>query len=110
MYSICYNQDMKKLKLNKYVKRIQSELDLHGMTEREAERELYQYLREMITEGNELVRIITGKGLHSPDGRAVIREMVIDVLKHLNLRFRTGKPDEGGDGVLIVDITRKRLT
>jgi DNA-nicking Smr family endonuclease len=101
---------MKKLKFNKYVRQIESELDLHGMTEREAEKELYLYLREVVAERQKLVRVITGKGLHSPDGRAVIREMTIDVLKRLNLHFRSGKPDEGGDGAIIVDFTKPRLT
>lgn len=97
---------MKKIKINKYSRQIESEIDLHGMTEREAEKELYLYLREVVRERQELFRIITGKGLHSKDGRAVIREMTIDVLKRLNLHFRLGRPDEGGEGAVIVDLTK----
>ena len=49
------------------------------------------------------VRIITGKGLHSVDGVSVIKEMVTDILKTHKIKFREGKPEEGGGGVVIAD-------
>lgn len=97
---------MKKIKLNKYSREIESEVDLHGLTEKEAEAELFFYLREVLAEKQGLVRVITGKGLHSKDGRAVVKEMAMDVLKGLGLHFRDGKPTEGGEGVLIIDLTK----
>lgn len=77
-------------------------LDLHGMRAGEAQIELDSFLREAKLNKLRSVLIITGKGLNSPDGKSVIRNLVMDVLQKKKLYFRHGTIDEGGTGVLIV--------
>ncbi|MEI8360621.1 MAG: Smr/MutS family protein [bacterium] len=91
-------------KNNKHCLKIEAEIDLHGLTEKAAERELYLFLRDVVRERLKYIKIITGKGLHSPDGRAIIQEMTIDILKRLEISHRMGKILEGGDGVIIAKL------
>lgn len=60
----------------------QSELDLHGLTREEARRALEGYLEDCVRRGLGCVRIIHGTGMHSPQGRAVLKE-------HLREWFRS---------------------
>jgi len=53
----------------------QEELDLHGKTGVEAERETAKFIGTMASLKHRTVRIITGKGLHS-DGPAVLPDVV----------------------------------
>lgn len=54
----------------------QSQLDLHGLTAEEAERKTRNYLLTQKKNGRSIVRIITGKGLHSPGPGGVLRDVV----------------------------------
>lgn len=83
-------------------------LDLHGMTLRSAEEALRRQIRDAVSNDISTIRVITGKGLHSPDGRAVLRE---NIRKGLNdgrfgrvRSFRQGKAAEGGSGVFILTL------
>ena len=49
-------------------------IDLHGLTRDAAERRVVSALQTAIARRLLVVRIVTGKGLHSEDGRAVLRE------------------------------------
>lgn len=93
----------RKKKYNKYEKPIDGELDLHGLRLEEAQAVFVDFIAGALEHNDQRVRIITGKGLHSVGGVSVIREMVIDILKAGKISFRAGKPDEGGDGVIIAD-------
>ncbi len=50
----------------------QDELDLHGHTRRDALSEIDKFVRDSICGKKRMVRIITGRGKHSKDGRAVL--------------------------------------
>ncbi|MDA3785620.1 MAG: Smr/MutS family protein [Deltaproteobacteria bacterium] len=54
----------------------QETLDLHGCTALEAEVKTHCFLEEAGRRGVKKVRIITGKGLHSPGGKAVLPDLI----------------------------------
>lgn len=93
----------RKKKFNKYERSIDEDLDLHGFRLKEAQEVFVEFLEEVLETEVRRVRVITGKGLHSENGVGVITEMVIDILKAHKIKHREGKPDEGGDGVVIID-------
>jgi DNA-nicking Smr family endonuclease len=51
-------------------------LDLHGLGVREALEETERFLRHAQSLGEQVVRIVYGKGHGSPGGRGVLREVV----------------------------------
>jgi DNA-nicking Smr family endonuclease len=94
---------LKSKKLNKYERPIEAEVDLHGLRLKEAQLVFVDFLAEVLESGYNRVRIVTGKGLHSVAGVSVIKEMVTDILKAQQIKFREGKPAEGGSGAIVVD-------
>lgn len=81
-----------------------AELDLHMLTRREAEIELYDFLARAHDLGLRKVRIITGKGINSPDRESVLRPFVENILKTEKLKFKRAKPNEGGEGAFEVQV------
>ena len=82
----------------------QDELDLHEMLLDDALAATRSFLDLSWSKGLRKVRIITGKGLHSKKGEAVLRPEVIDVCRrHPRVREVTvPKAAEGGSGALTV--------
>lgn len=54
----------------------QETLDLHGCTAQEAEDKSQRFIEDAGRRGLKVVRIITGKGLHSPGGKAVLPDLI----------------------------------
>lgn len=86
---------------------IEAECDLHGLTARKAEREVLRFVRDCQQDGLRWVRIIAGKGLHSRDGKATLRDHVIASLSQraasrFVLAFRTAPMRLGGTGAFVV--------
>jgi DNA-nicking Smr family endonuclease len=80
-------------------------LDLHGLGVRDAVAATERFLREAQAEGVREVRIVYGKGRHSPGGRGVLREVVPRWLAGDGRRFITGaepEPDARGEDAAIV--------
>ncbi len=78
-------------------------LDLHGMTSSEAERAAESFIRSATDQRLRTVKLITGKGLHSKDGRSVLRGAIDDLLLSLK---RSGmvlefKWERDGGGVVV---------
>ena len=82
----------------------QDELDLHEMLLDDALAATRSFLDSSWSKGLRKVRIITGKGIHSKNGEAVLRPAVTDVCKsHPKVREVTvPKAVEGGSGALTV--------
>lgn len=82
----------------------QDELDLHEMLLDDAVAATRSFLDSSYSKGLKKVRIITGKGIHSKGGEAVLRPAVIDVCRnHPRVREVTvPKAVEGGSGALTV--------
>ena len=79
----------------------EAELDLHGMTEKQAERAIGDFLARCGREGRGLVRIVCGRGLHSRRS-PVLRDAMagwlqVDYAQQVSLAFRA--PGRlGGEG------------
>jgi DNA-nicking Smr family endonuclease len=85
-------------------------LDLHGLGVKEALRETEHFLREAQSQGVGSVRIVYGKGLRSPGGRGVLREVVPHWLEtkgqSLVRRFERRPDATGADGAVVIWVRR----
>ncbi|MBT4937094.1 Smr/MutS family protein [Candidatus Peregrinibacteria bacterium] len=90
-------QNQRKVKNNKYVQSIDSELDLHGLTQEEAKHHVKSFLLSSKEQGLKRVLIITGKGLHSPK-EAVLRNSIPTFIQTLNFSCTSAKMNQGGGG------------
>jgi len=92
----------KKIKHNKYPQTVSASLDLHGYTINEAEEEVRLFLAEAKVKNYPSVRIVTGKGINSPDGLARLKPWLEDYLEMRHYRFMSAKISEGGEGAVDV--------
>ena len=78
----------------------QETIDLHGFSLLSAKIELDDFLKRCLRRKLEKVLIIHGKGLHSPEGDAVLRTCIRNELKSLSFIGEIGYPSEkeGGAG------------
>jgi DNA-nicking Smr family endonuclease len=93
--------------------RVDATLDLHGLRESIVDDRLARWIREAHKKGARRVLVIHGKGLHSSDGVAVLRDAVLRVLETsiatpLVLAFASAPPAMGGTGATLVELTRAR--
>ena len=93
--------------------RIDATLDLHGLREAVVEDRLARWLREQHKKGVRRVLVVHGKGLHSSDGVAVLRDAVIRVLETsiatpIVLAFASAPPALGGTGAMLVELAKER--
>jgi DNA-nicking Smr family endonuclease len=83
-------------------------LDLHGLGVREAVAETERFLREAQRLGIRDVRIVYGKGLRSPGGRGVLREVLPHWFETEGASLVSGyrrQPDaSGADGGAVVSV------
>jgi DNA-nicking Smr family endonuclease len=91
--------------------KIEARLDLHGMTQNEAMRELFDFIPYASDTGKKCVVIITGKGF-KPDGSiGVLRANLPHWLNLPQLRpyiiaFAQTQPKDGGEGAVYVLLRR----
>ncbi len=88
---------------NKYPRVVKDELDLHQYIRREAKDAVLSFLNISQERGYDLVRIITGKGLHSEEG-PVLRDYVLDLLDKNGYEHSFAKIREGGEGAIDVKL------
>lgn len=90
--------------------RPQAELDLHGVTGNEARVLVERFLEESVGKSLQKVRIVHGRGLHSRDGAAVLKEMVEALVKDSPYVRAYGNPPpaEGGNGAMWIILQRGR--
>lgn len=83
---------------------IQHQLDLHGLRRDAAREALGQFLRNCIRHHIRCVRIVTGKGLGSPNKQAVLKHQVPRWLAQRQevLAFVQARPIDGGAGAVLV--------
>lgn len=87
---------------------IDSRIDLHGLTEFEAHRRLFDFLKQCQQQEARIVLVITGKG---KSGAGVLRRAVPLWFEESAFRamiggFRVANPAHGGDGALYVRLRR----
>lgn len=80
----------------------QATLDLHGLTAEEALPRVDQFLRASQSEGLKKVLVIHGKGNHSTDGHAVLKDAIRSFVRRHPAVSTTGVPDRslGGEGAV----------
>ncbi|MEM7246969.1 MAG: Smr/MutS family protein [Acidobacteriota bacterium] len=81
-------------------------IDLHGLPVADAVHELRSFLDRHRSGRDFRVRVVTGRGAHSGDRHALVREEVERFLdgSALVLRHRRAGAGLGGDGVLLVEL------
>ena len=96
-------------------KQIDARLDLHGMTQTRAHRELFGFLQRAHSHGLTFVLVITGKGGAGVDPeRGVLRRQVpqwlsLPEFRSLVVGFEEAHIGHGGEGALYVRIRRSKL-
>ncbi|MGA1868870.1 MAG: Smr/MutS family protein [bacterium] len=91
--------------------KIEATLDLHGLVHDESIVRLEAFCEQCAHQNTRTVMIITGKGIHSPHGKSLLKEYVIHWLnsdqgRHLVEFYRPGSRQEGGKGVMIFYLYR----
>ncbi|MBS0212664.1 MAG: Smr/MutS family protein [Proteobacteria bacterium] len=88
---------------------IEDEIDLHGLDERSAEAALREFFIHALKEGRRCVRIVHGRGWHSPRG-PVLKGMVERMLHRRAsvLAFASAPAACGGSGTVLALLARKR--
>lgn len=97
---------LRKLQRGRY--RVDAELDLHGLSRAEAQRELSDFLRECLARGARCVRIVHGKGLRSEPPGPVLKPSVALWLQRREdvLAYAAAQPGDGGSGATYVLLRR----
>jgi DNA-nicking Smr family endonuclease len=91
-------------KLRKGYYGLDANIDLHGMTSREAQQQLLHFLHFCVEDGCRCVQIIHGKGYNSPDHQPVLKNDInLWLRQHKDvLAFCSTPPKAGGTGALYV--------
>lgn len=94
---------VRKLKAGEY--KVDAELDLHGKNRLEAQKSFEALMIKARRDGMRCLLIVTGKGLHNPEGEAVLKASLVGWLKgprwsrHL-LAYAAAIPRHGGSGAV----------
>jgi DNA-nicking Smr family endonuclease len=91
---------------------VQDHIDLHGLTRKEAEIRVKDFLLQSSRRGLRCVLIVHGRGLNSQDSLAVLKAnlpawLTSGPAKKIVLAFATARPYDGGAGAVYV-LLRKR--
>lgn len=91
---------------------VEARLDLHGLNQEDAHRELRRFVRQSVVLGRRCVLVITGKGGRQGSG-GVLRRQVPLWLNEADLRdqllgFDHARPEHGGTGALYLVLRRLR--
>ena len=91
-------------KLRKGYYGLDADIDLHGLTSREAQHQLLHFLHFCVEDGCRCVQIIHGKGYNSPDNQPVLKNDInLWLRQHKDvLAFCSTPPKAGGTGALYV--------
>lgn len=79
-------------------------LDLHGFTQLESENKIEEFLQECKAKNLSQVKIITGIGTYSK-----LNKFVKNLLYAKGYSYETPSLNEGGEGVLLVDLRREGI-
>ena len=89
---------------------VQDELDLHGVKFEDSVHEATTFIDNCFAKGLKKIRIITGKGLHSPGGKSIIRPEIVNAVRnHSAVRESDFNPKakDGGSGAMIIILKNK---
>ncbi|WP_347987203.1 Smr/MutS family protein [Methylomonas sp. AM2-LC] len=91
-------------KLRKGFYGLDADIDLHGLTSREAFKQLVDFLHDCVEEGCRCVHIVHGKGYHSPENQPVLKNDINYWLRQHKdvLAFCSAPSRAGGSGAVFV--------
>lgn len=91
-------------KLRKGYYEVAANIDLHGLSSRDAQQQLLRFLHRCVEEGCRCVQIIHGKGYNSPDNQPILKNDInLWLRQHKDvLAFCSTPPKSGGTGALFV--------
>lgn len=91
-------------KLRKGYYGLDADIDLHGLSSRDAQQQLLRFLHYCVEDGFRCVLIIHGKGYNSPDNQPVLKNDInLWLRQHKDvLAFCSAPPKVGGTGALFV--------
>ena len=92
---------------------IQAHLDLHGLTVREADEAVREFIQDAVVLGYRCVLLVHGRGLNSKDQIPVLKKRLETILlrgpvKKQILAFTSARPVDGGTGASYVLLRAKR--
>ncbi|MBW1729856.1 MAG: Smr/MutS family protein [Deltaproteobacteria bacterium] len=92
---------------------VQDHLDLHGLTKKDAEIRVRDFLMRSHSMGLRCVLVIHGRGLNSEDHIPVLKERIPVWLsrgpvRKFVLAFSTARPYDGGTGAIYILLRRKK--
>jgi len=92
---------------------VQDYLDLHGLTQKNAETRVREFLVKSHGRGLQCVLIVHGRGLNSPDSIPVLKERLPVWLNRGPARkivtaFASARPYDGGTGAIYVLLRRRK--
>ena len=93
---------LKKLRKGHYG--LDADIDLHGLTSREALHQLLAFLHHCVEDGCRCVHIVHGKGYHTPENQPVLKNDInLWLRQHKDvLAFSSAPSRSGGAGALLV--------
>jgi DNA-nicking Smr family endonuclease len=99
---------LRKLRRGEY--HVEGELDLHGLTQAQANQVLRAFLAGALARHAGCVRIIHGKGLRSGHRGPVLKGVVSAVLRRVSavVAYVSARPVDGGSGAVYVLLSQKR--
>jgi DNA-nicking Smr family endonuclease len=87
-------------------------LDLHGFARQDVEAKLTSFIANARYHGWQVLLVITGKGLHSPDGEGILRSAVEDFLLRCGndqiAEWGRAPRQYGGDGAIVLFLRRQQ--
>ena len=94
--------------------KIEAKLDLHGLVQYEATARLDEFCEQCANKTIRTVIVITGKGIHSPQGKSILKEHVIHWLnskrgRHFVEFYRSGSRQEGGKGAMVLYLHKDKF-
>lgn len=97
---------LRDLKRGRYT--IQDELDLHGLTARQARQMLGEFMADALRRDHRCIRIVHGKGLRSGPRGPVLKQKLNDWLPSWQevLAFTSAPARDGGTGAIYVLLAR----
>jgi len=93
---------------------VQDHIDLHGLTQKDAEIRVREFLVNSQARGMQCVLIVHGRGLNSPDSIPVLKERLPVWLNRGPARkivkaFSSARPYDGGTGAIYVLLRRHKV-
>lgn len=92
--------------------RVDEKVDLHGLTQLEAQQLLDEFLAHQLEQRHRCILVVHGKGIGSLNNRPVLKNLVFNLLKNdpAVLALSSAQQRDGGTGALYVLLKKEHLS